>query len=466
MGARYLSSYVRLPCSEDESGLVDLDVLDPLAIDPSEELERQDRQILLERALGEMLQPFKVRNFSLLFGGQTVSTIGDALYAVALPWLILANGGNAQELGIVLTAYGIPRVGSVLLGGWLSDRLRPRRLMLIADTVRAVLVGILAMLAFQGHPALWALCAVAVPLGTFQGLFLPAASAILPELLSDENLQAGNALSFSSTQAASLVGSAIAGVVVATLASGTAMAVDALTFVVSAVSLAMMRVARTVGSGKPAEIANIENGSAEKTTQVESPQEQISFGTFLRTSRLIQVALVVSIAANFCFGGLLEVALPTLAHGPMNAGASGYGIIVASFGAGALIGGIFSGMLGSLKHKGLVALLSALVMAVMIALLPYGGMPGAVLCMLISGISNSITNVLLATVIQLVIPRYLMGRVMGLLMFGSFGSYPISVALAGVLTNQFGPVILFPFSGAMLFLAILFGITQRELRDL
>jgi MFS family permease len=64
---------------------------------------------------------------NLLFGGQTVSVIGDALYAVALLWLILSNRDNAQDLGIVLTAYGIPRAGSMLLGSWLSDRLRPRR---------------------------------------------------------------------------------------------------------------------------------------------------------------------------------------------------------------------------------------------------------------------------------------------------------------------------------------------------
>src|SRR5579883_2880324 len=114
---------------------------------------------------GGIFQPFKVRNFNLLFSGQTVSIIGDALYAVALPWLILNNGGNAQDLGVVLTAYGIPRAGSMLLGGWLSDRLRPRRLMLIADTIRMLLVGLLAVLALVGHPGLWQLCAIAVPLG-------------------------------------------------------------------------------------------------------------------------------------------------------------------------------------------------------------------------------------------------------------------------------------------------------------
>jgi hypothetical protein len=68
------------------------------------------------RARG-MIQPLKVRNFNLLFGGQTISTFGDALYMVALPWLILTTGGNAQELGIVLFAYGIPRSACMLAGG-------------------------------------------------------------------------------------------------------------------------------------------------------------------------------------------------------------------------------------------------------------------------------------------------------------------------------------------------------------
>src|SRR5579884_3932766 len=96
--------------------------------------------------------PLKVRNFNLLFGGQTISVIGDALYKVALPWLILNTGGSAQELGVVLAVYGVPRALCMLAGGWLSDRLRPRRLMLLADAVRLLLVALLALIAMGGHP--------------------------------------------------------------------------------------------------------------------------------------------------------------------------------------------------------------------------------------------------------------------------------------------------------------------------
>lgn len=413
-----------------------------------------------KRAAGGVFYPFKVRNFSLLFGGQTISTIGDALYAVALPWLILNNGGSAQELGIVLTAYGIPRVGSVLLGGWLSDRLRPRNIMLISDVVRTLLVGILTALAIWGHPTLWQLCAIAVPLGAFGGAFLPASSAILPDLLSDEELQAGNALSFSSTQAATLVGSALAGVVIAAFTAGTGLAIDALTFIISAVSLSLMRRGKTRSQQQKQTVEGTE------TLEVEEAAEPITFRRFLRTSRLIQVVLLITSIATFCFGGLLEVVLPTLAHGPMHAGATGYGAILAAFSAGALAGGLFAGMLGKLKRKGLVALLTALIMALAISLTPYGGVPGAIAFMLISGISNSITEVLLMTGLQLVIPRHLMGRSMGVFMLGSLGTYPISVALAGVLLGQFGPAILFPWSGLILGLAILLGLMQRELREL
>lgn len=413
-------------------------------------------------AAGGILHPFRVRNFTLLFSGQTISIIGDALYMVALPWLILTTGGSAQELGIVLAVYGIPRAGSMLVGGWLSDRLRPRRLMLIADTVRMLLVGILAALALWGHPTIWELCAVALPLGAFGGAFMPASMSILPETLSNEDLQAGNGLMMSSMQGANLVGSAFAGVVVAAFTAGAGMAIDAATFLVSAVSLALMRTVHSATPGQREEGEGQENPSA--STQEQG--EQVSFWKYLSTSRLIQVILLMFIVIGLFSGGLIEVALPTLVHGPMHGGASSYGIILAAWGAGALVGSILAGMLGKQKHKGLAILLAGLIVAAAIALLPTWGVIGAVICMLIGGIANSGVTVLLFTAIQLAIPRHLMGRVMGLLMFSSFGLYPVSVALAGVLSNRFGPAILFPFGGLLLGLVMLFGMTQRALREI
>ncbi len=409
-------------------------------------------------AAGDMLRPFKVRNFSLLFGGQTISTIGDMLYMVALPWLILTTGGSPQELGAVLAVYGIPRAFSMLAGGWLSDRLRPRRLMLIADSIRMVLVGLLAVLALGGHPAFWQLCALALPLGILSGVFMPAAMSILPDTLNNEELQAGNALIMSATQGANLVGSAAAGLIVAAFTSATGLAIDAATFLVSTVSLALMTAPRQVATSK-------QKGD-EGQESAQTPEAQISFGRFLLNSRLIQVILLVFVIIGISSGGLVEVALPTLVHGPMHGGANSFGFIMAAWGAGSLVGGVFAGMLGKLKQKGLIIFLAGLVVSAALALIPFGGIFGAIVCMLIGGLANSNITVLLFTAIQLAIPRHLMGRVMGLLMFSSFGLYPVSVALAGVLSNQLGPVILFPIGGLLLVLALLIGISQKAFRQL
>jgi MFS family permease len=184
------------------------------------------------------------------------------------------------------------------------------------------------------------------------------------------------------------------------------------------------------------------------------------------TSRLIQVILLMFTMLGICSGGLVEVALPALVHGPMHGGARGYGIILAGWSAGSLVGSICAGMLGKLKHRGLIIMVCGLVVGAAIGLLPTWGIVGAVACMLIGGVANSAIVVLLFTAIQLAIPRHLMGRVMGVLMFSSFGLYPVSVALAGVLSNQFGPAILFPFGGLLIGLVMLFGMTQKEVREI
>jgi len=266
----------------------------------------------------------------------------------------------------------------------------------------------------------------------------------------------------SSMQGANLVGSAFAGVIVAAFTAGVGLAIDAATFLVSAGSLALMRTDHRATPSKPDEEESQENPSA----SIQEQGAQVSFWRFLRTSRLIQVILLMFIVISLVSGGLIEVALPTLVHGPLHGSASSYGIILAAWGAGALVGSIFAGMLGKLKHKGLTILLAGLIVAASIGLLPTWGVIGAIVCALIGGVANSVIVVLFFTAIQLAIPRHLMGRVMGLLMFSSFGLYPLSVALAGVLSNRFGPAILFPFGGLLMGLVMLFGMTQRALREL
>lgn len=429
-----------------------------------------------------MLAPLAVLDFRWLFVGQMVSTAGDMFYAVALPWLLLSTGYTARELGIVLAAYGVPRVGTLLLGGLLSDRLGPRRVMLFADTTRVLLVGLIVLLVALHAADLWRLSIVAAVMGACTGLFLPAYYAITPEILPPASLQAGNALNTLTLQLALFAGAGLAGVVVSRLNASVALLVDACTFALSALTLMLMRGGRSA-TGKLQTIERREAGDAQQVSQqigtgnegylqcAEPAQTRfsadITFGQLVRQWRLLQVALFIVAIGNFLFNGTFEVALPTLAHNQLAAGASGYGLLLAAFGAGSLLGGLGAALLGPMRHRGVFLLTLIACQAGWYACLPFaGGLAGAGVLIGCAGLTNSLLTVMAFTILQQQAPRHLLGRLMGTLMFASLGLYPFSVALAGLLTTRFGPVLLFPLSGAMMLIAAIFGWLQREVREL
>ena len=251
----------------------------------------------------------------------------------------------------------------------------------------------------------------------------------------------------------------------------TQQAIDAITFVVSALALAGMRGKRAASATSAIAAGVVANPEApaettDETTASAEPEPK-TFWALLRVSRLLQVGLTVSIVANLAFGGLVEVALPDLAHGPLHAGANGFGLMLSTFGGGALAGSLIGATLGKLPKRGLIALLLSFAQGIFVAVTPFtGGLLGAAISMGVWGLVNAMSNVLLITLLQQKMPRALLGRVMGAFMFANFGLYPISVSLGGVVVDRFGPAILFPITGIMLSGAILYGIFQRELRDL
>ena len=83
------------------------------------------------------LAPLRQGGFRLLTIGQVTSNVGDACYAVALPWYVLAAHGGVLLLGTVLAGYGVPRTALIAVGGWASDRWRPQTVMMATDVVRA-----------------------------------------------------------------------------------------------------------------------------------------------------------------------------------------------------------------------------------------------------------------------------------------------------------------------------------------
>ena len=145
------------------------------------------------------------------------------------------------------------------------------------------------------------------------------------------------------------------------------------------------------------------------------------------------------------------MALPTLARNQFLAGASGYGLLLATFGGGSLLGGLVAGGLGKIAHRGILMLSLIMILGILYSLVPFaGGLQGAALLIGSAGFTNGMLTVLAFTIMQLQAPHHLLGRLMGVFLFASMGLYPFSVALAGIVSSHFGPAILFPISAAMM----------------
>ena len=290
----------------------------------------------------------------------------------------------------------------------------------------------------------------------------------MPTLVDAERLPTANAVYTGSLQFGMLFGPVIGGVLVAATGTTAAFGVDSASYAVSAASLALMAATgrRRSPAGESAGLAPAPGsaGAGSAGAGIASAAgDPTSVWVLLRQARLLQLILAVSLTANFALIGTTEVALPSLAHARF--GADGYGAVLTCLAVGSLAGTLVVARVGRRIRP--AALLSGafFVAAIAIALAPFlGGLPGLAGAILVFGVALGIDNVLSITVLQQWAPPAMLGRVMGLIMVAAAASFPLSTALAGLLTRHLGPAPLFPLTGAMLGAAILGALSQREFR--
>lgn len=411
--------------------------------------------------------PLRHGPFRLLVSGQLTSNLGDAFYAVALPWYVLSAHGGPLLLGGVLAAYGISRTVILAVGGLASDRWQPSTVMMGADAVRAVAVGALAVAALTGPPDPYLLVPISVVIGAGEGLFLPGSYAIVPSLLPDAELEAGNAITTGGTELATLIGPGIGGAVVALAGATPAFAADAASFAISTLTLWGIRFRPVAARRADAEPAAVRESDGTEQPAAETPPAPApTLRHLLATERALQVILVVLVAANLGTGGMGEVALPALARGPFRAGAGGYGALLAAYGAGALLGTLAAAQARRARRPAVLASVGFLIEAACLALVPYlGGTIPAAAALLAFGVLNGFGTIIVITAFQRWAPPAMLGQLMGVLLLAAVGVFPVSAFLAGLLVQHLGPAPFFPLAGALLAAAIAASLTQRSWRS-
>jgi len=371
--------------------------------------------VKLPRSLAPLAEP----NFRLLWMGQAVSAAGDSMTSIALAFATLSITRSASALGAVLGISVVGRMIALPIGGVWSDRLPRQLVMLTSDVVRALVHGIIGALLITGHAQLWQLAAGAFAFSFAGGFFQPASSALTPQTVSAPLLQRANALMGLSRSATDVAGPAVAGILVALIGPGWVFVIDAATFVVSAVSLAMLRVERIAGQAR----TNFWSEMVEGLRAVTSRRWYL---------------LNLGAHALWNFGVAAFFVLGPLVAKQRLGGASAWGLIGASMGVGAIAGGLIALRAAPRRHLVVanLVLIPAAFMLVAIAV-PLPTVAIMAVCVVGWAGLTFLNEVWFATVPQL-IPQEVLARANSFDWLLSIIAMPVGFAVSGPLADRIG----------------------------
>lgn len=394
-----------------------------------------------------ILRPLRHRDFLLLFVGQTVSIAGNALYFVALPFQILALGGSAFQLGTGFSIFAAAQLVTILFSGALVDRLPRRAVILSMDALSAVVVATVAALGFAHRLEITHLYVLSGFFGATFAFYMPALSAIMPELIPADVLVQGNALRGLGRQAAAVVGPLAGGLVVSTHGPPAAFAIDAATFAFSFAVFYFSRPPRREHVPGPSLVREIREGFA-----------------YTFSVSWIWIAIVGFAATNGFFFAGLTVALPILVLNVLKGSAATYGLIGAAQGLGQIAGGL---LVGNLHFKKLVV--GTYVFSALLGLsFAVFGIAPVVPVVMLGGFLFSFcivaSNTHWDSSLQSFVPRQLLGRVTSIDWFGSYLVGPVAPLLAAAALARVAPGWIFVIGGLVTFAywAVAMAVTRPD----
>jgi hypothetical protein len=409
------------------------------------------RSVFRSRRLPALLQPLTVRDFGLLWSGDSISQIGDGVFTVAIAWQVYALSNAPTALAVVGLARVVPLVGFVLFAGALADRLDRRKLLIVGATVPGAAIGLLAALALTGRLSLWEVWAISAAVGLGRAISGPAASAVVPEIVPGHLLVQANSLAqLMRPLATTLVGPALGGALVGAAGSGAAFAVDAASFGVAVATLLAIR-------PRPQARRDAEGGLLDDLRE--------GFA-FVRGQTWIWGTLTVATVWVLVIVGPFEVLVPFVLKNDLHAGARAFGAVYAAAGLGAVGTGLLIGHFGVPRRNVTVMLAGwafgcAAVVGIGLAVSTWQ----AAVAMGVSESLFTVGEIVWMTLLQALVPGTLLGRVRSIDWLLSVGLLPVGYALVGPIAGILGARATLTGAGVLSTVLVLATLALPGMRD-
>lgn len=391
------------------------------------------------------------RDFSMLFAGQLISQMGDSMYQIGLLWLVLELTGSNSTMGLVAMISYLPMLLFGIPAGILVDIFDRRRLMLIADFVRAFVVILLPAAYFSGSMTMVMIVTVSFIVASFSTIFNPARDAIVPALVEKSRLLNANSLIQSTHFAAILLGPALGGAVIGLVGVAHLFTVDAITFLLSAVAVMLIR--RPLSALAPSRFRDFRDHFFEIIR-------------FIHQHRKLRFLLVLTAVNNFFIMGPAIVGTPIFIKTVLRQDAVSYAIVESCLGVGMIVGSVLVNIHSRYVGKAKLLLL--------------GMMFDGLTLMLVCWTQSLLVFMILIAIHAIGIPHIIvtrtsliqewaegrqLGRVFSLVNMAVIGMTALTTGVTGLLADIITIEAVFGVFGACGMVCGLAGLLHRELRN-
>jgi DHA3 family tetracycline resistance protein-like MFS transporter len=395
------------------------------------------------------------RPFALLWSGQTVSRLGDAVYRLALGWWVLQKTGSAAITSTVYIVGFAPMLVFLLIGGVFADRLPRLRVMFWADIARGLITLVLAYLAATDVLEVWHVLVASGLFGFAEAFFEPAFVSTIPAITPTPLLPSANSLESLSRQLSAILGPTLGAVMVATSGTASAFAMNAATFFVGAACLIPI----LFGEVTPARAIGM--------TFATTLRDFLEGVRTVLSTKWVWVTIAIAALGNICIGAVRGVGTPLLVQHEFHADVAALGLLNTAAAGGGVIAAMIIGSVKRLRHRGIFfyatyALAGIGLVSVGLQHSPLAALPG----MMLMGAASPVLGLIWTNTLQEMIPHDKLGRVNSVDLLGSFALLPMGYGLVGWYGDHAGAATLFMTAGGVAVVLGLVGLCVRDIRAL
>ncbi len=393
--------------------------------DVRDELDPTPRQ---PRGLARAFSALRYRNYRLYFVGQLANVLGSSMQTIGQAWLVLQLTHSAFQLGLVGALQLLPVLLFSVFAGVLADHWPKRAILIVTYAASTAQALALWGLVTTNHIQLWQLYLLAPLLGLANCLAQPARFAFVVELAGREDVPNAVALNSTVMNLARVLGPSVGGIIIAASGVASLFLINAISYLVIIVALALMN---------PRELHAAPPRPSDAEPQLGAGRSLREGFRFIWRTPALTLAIVV-VGLHLLFSSNFGVLLPLFATDVLHVGAPGFGFMSAAFGMGSLFAALVLAW-GKIKPTiANVLLFGALVCVLEVVFgLSHIFIP-SLAALAIIGIGEEAMVTLAMTLIQLITPHHLQGRVMSVNILFLDGTVPPGYLMTGWAASLFG----------------------------